>query len=1155
MWLTTRAVGMCIAGGISALKMLWECIGVKRIDAFALHVQSSGSPADKTSLAAFTHLLSAVREGGEAARRATASPEAAAFLKRMDAWSSDLETKSGDAKFTGIIRRAIETVLQFIWASRDVLKVGVHGWFGAVEAMMPYMSQADRLVYMRLIAIIRDYVLHFKEKFGAELYEELRTGRGLGIVRVVAAFCAVWGDLHLEQGTNRFGKMMLQYVCARRNSMFAQLAALPEQIRNYELVQCWCRLVQEARPKRRPRKPKAPWTTRSPRHAKNIQRMGTYLRDVADPFPAADALGLDPGEVTHLTSGAVPPKKVSQSILFIEQAGRERWDAWCQRYEDHDPNIAESKDNPNVFSPMKKSGLWTFGRATKGPKKGTSDGKENKMLATFTLKLLSANEGLEQPIKIWDVNNSNCLARFELAKASHMLFKDGAYRKGTKALLMNSVVPNPPRFVHAQGHDWSRWAVVIDYAAFLQKAPRAVDQDAKALVEIVTTSARMGLNETMRCEAGTAIWACDSYPATGSPKDFEQWCRRQGREVTAYKEIRGRHHAEPTEMLSPKPLQDFLSDGRNKTALVAHLERELLGILNAGDADAQRYAVLERCILVNSQGVKSWITIEQGADGVWKVTSRDGPELQWIEADQLIPICAMWWNNKEGTAGAMMCCEDADVHVASFLHAYKLAANGKAVTLIKTAGGDRRHLDIVASMKKFEQTHGDTKAAKLVSVLMGVYCATGCDTNGYPYGSPKTTVWQRLLGMLETHPALFNSMAKVGGYDGGESSLADDNQARVRADLDYAYALLLGCSDASKSCDEFKGRKMKRVGLSELKRTPPTTGSVEEQWLRGDWQAGTWSESVHNPEATPPDPLRGDRGYEMRRMVKGDKRTDMVGPTYTKRKIAPEEILKAPGCGCDKGGTAKHPHFCVTEHCPCFDAGVTCTDTCRCKCAVCQNREADQQNEQSENEEGEPAMSDINDELAEHRTARRERGGTDPQPTAEPELGGHVESLVARRTQTTRTVYKGRKKIKQIIKGPNNPNGAIYKVRWGGHDEGGRRYGAKDDTWEAIDHGVEGNLSRVLHFNRILNELCAREGISLREVQADRYAPDAAATVEADEPAMLNASESEDNASADDTGSDDDSASDGEASDASEGSEGSDVGEGSDTDSSSQGES
>ena len=49
--------------------------------------------------------------------------------------------------------------------------------------------------------------------------------------------------------------------------------------------------------------------------------------------------------------------------------------------------------------------------------------------------------------------------------------------------------------------------------------------------------------------------------------------------------------------------------------------------------------------------------------------------------------------------------------------------------------------------------------------------------------------------------------------------------------------------------------------------------------------------------------------------------------------------------------------------------------------------------------------------------------------------------------------------------------------------------------------------------------------------------------------ATLNASESEDDASADDTGSDDDSASDGEASDASEGSGGSDVGEGSgDTD-------
>ena len=133
----------------------------------------------------------------------------------------------------------------------------------------------------------------------------------------------------------------------------------------------------------------------------------------------------------------------------------------------------------------------------------------------------------------------------------------------------------------------------------------------------------------------------------------------------------------------------------------------------------------------------------------------------------------------------------------------------------------------------------------------------------------------------------------------------------------------------------------------------------------------------------------------------------------------------------------------------------------------------------------------------------------------------------------------------------NNP--AIYKVRWGA-DEGGRPCGAEDDTWEAIDHGAEGNLSRALHFDRILNELCAREGMSLREAQADRYAQ-MRQTVEADEPAMLSASESEDDGSADDTGSDDDSASDGEASDASEGSGGRDVGEGSDTGHSSHGES
>ena len=1133
------------AGGISALKMLWESLGVMRIDRYVDHITQRGTAAEKICLAQFTHLLAAVREGGDPARRASQSAEAKEFLKRMDAWSLDLESKSGDAKFAGIVRRAIEAILAFIWASRTVREVGVHGWFGAIEELMPYLSEADRLVYMRLLVIIRDLVLHFEEKYGPELYAELKSGRGLGIIRVADAFCAIWGDLHLEQGTNRFGKMMLQYVAARRDAMFAQLAALPEQMRTTRIVEDWGTQIVATKPKRSPRPPKVPWTKRSPRHVKNVARMQTYLSDVTDPFPAVGATGLIPDEVAHLTSGVVPPKKVSKSILQIEQAGKERWDSWIQRYEAHNTNLPSSADNPNVFWPMKKSGLVNFARGNKRAKKGASDGKENKMLAGFTLKLLSANESLEQPIKIWDINNSNCLARFELSIASHMLFKDGSYRKGTKALLMNSVVPNPPHSRHAPGHDWSRWAAVIDYAAFLQKAPRAINTNAKWLVELVSTSATMGLNEALRCEAGTVIFACDSYPETGSPKDLEQWHRCQGREVTAYREIRGRTHAEPTEMLSPKPLQDFLSDGKNKTALVQHLECELLGVLNAGNADAQRYVVLERCILINSQGLKSWITIERDAGGVWKVVSRSGLQLQWIEADQLIPISVKWWNRRAGTAGSKVCCEDADVHLALFVHVMALA-NGKAVTLVKTAGGNRRDIDIVASMAKFKQAHGEVTARKLAGVLMAVYCATGCDTNGYPYGSPKTTVWQRLLTMLDTHPALFDSLAKVGRY--GAKSLADEDQRGVRADLDHAYARLLGCSDTSLSCDEYKGRKMKKGGLTELKKMPPTSGSTDEQWARADWQTETWWVSVHTPEADPPDPLRGDRGYRMHQMVKGDTRTDMIGPVYTKRGIAPEQILKAPGCGCDKGGTATHPHFCVTDHCPCFDAGVTCTDICRCKCAVCKNRGEDQpaqpaQLAQPQEENEEPGTSSLDDELANNRTARRGQGGTNPHAGPGPAATYHIASLVARKTQGTRTVRVGGKKITQKIKGPKNPNGAMYKVRWGGQDAGGRAYGAKDDTWEVVDHGDEANLSRCLHFNRLLNELCARDSMPLRNVQADRYAPDAPATTEGEEEAMMAASESETEsdaaeASADDMESDDTAASDDEASDASEESDG-----------------
>ena len=75
-------------------------------------------------------------------------------------------------------------------------------------------------------------------------------------------------------------------------------------------------------------------------------------------------------------------------------------------------------------------------------------------------------------------------------------------------------------------------------------------------------------------------------------------------------------------------------------------------------------------------------------------------------------------------------------------------------------------------------------------MLMAAHCATGCDTNGHPHGSLKTTVWQRVLTMPDTHPALFGLLAKVGRC--GTKSLADEDQRGVRADLDHAHARLLG---------------------------------------------------------------------------------------------------------------------------------------------------------------------------------------------------------------------------------------------------------------------------------------------------------------------------------------------------------------------------
>lgn len=89
--------------------------------------------------------------------------------------------------------------------------------------------------------------------------------------------------------------------------------------------------------------------------------------------------------------------------------------------------------------------------------------------ASYVLQVMHKNESLEVPVAIWDENSDSCLARYELGSYSHMLFDQGAYRKGNKAATMHAVCPFPPEYRRPVGASWVGEASIFDYAAILRE--------------------------------------------------------------------------------------------------------------------------------------------------------------------------------------------------------------------------------------------------------------------------------------------------------------------------------------------------------------------------------------------------------------------------------------------------------------------------------------------------------------------------------------------------------------------------------------------------------------------------------------------------------------------------------------------------------------
>jgi len=1084
---TTAMKGKQYARGLLALKKVWEVLSGNRLKLHIAHVRAKGSAEEKGRLAKYLTLLARVRDdGGAAARVAINSPESKAFLTDHETWIRKQSAADGTIHHINNALLAIGTTFRFLRASRDIKQAKLWGWWGTVLDFSWLTCVANRGLYERMIAIQDKKIRTARAVHGDRFANDLEHGAVLAITRTAQVFSSVCPDMHLETNSNRLAKILLTFLASRKSSWRMAMSQLNNRMHT---VQAASKLMKSAERPVAPRRKKAAikWRKRNKRYGVDIENLRQFIQDIGLTVEPPDP---NPSAVRHLTSGVIAQEMVSKSLLEAMRTGQAHWDKVRGRMDG---------GTVSIWDPIKKHPTLTFKHNGATQKDQLAAVKNAARKVSCLVQMLTLNESLDTPITMWDKDNDDCIARYELTDWAVSLFGvDGVPLKATKASFATKLYgARPQRYVPPSDVDPSAWASFIDFANYLQRAPKGA-ADKVHMVDLISQAAKMLLAEALHNQTGIVFICCDTYPEDGTAKDIESKAREKGKSVPVYATINGRDHMRPTPMQKIKTMQAILGAGSNKTRLCAHLVSEVKRLLNApGD----RYAGITKVFVLNSKGPKTCevITPGHGIGSAW--ASEEGPAdlcFPCIEADQLLISALKWWLQRATSTGGMVVCDDTDVGVALLCYLDAIS-NGKIVTLLRGPKKETRRRINVGAVKtrycnKFDDpAHGEL----LLSAAVGFHTLTGCDVTSYWYGRSKPTLWDLMEELVLTAAGrkLIAAMAQLGDLEGDPGDVPADLWAQLQE-----LACRMYKDERSTTCDQSRGTKMKDGRQpSDWKRLIFTSNSFYQQVKRSDWQAEVWRTCVFRPLESPPD-LAG-RGFTRARYNKNDPGSECWMPVYKTNGNAPRRLIQAKGCGCNKNGNKRVPHFCKGDGCYCHDNGTPCSATCRCRCTECQNGKpapaAPAPAPVVARARANTAATTAEEDADEEATLREgmEAGDSDGDEEDPPALWS-MASLEGRR------VYKSKSNLLKW-KGP------AYLVKWTGDDpKTGKPY---PNSWEKCDHTEPGNISHSLDWDRLLSEFCAASGTDLTVVMGDRYRREGEEDLQSgDEMEMCEGSSSED---------------------------------------------
>ena len=729
----------------------------------------------------------------------------------------------------------VQLLLLFVRATRE------SNWqwhISTIRLMLPWFFAYDRVNYARYLPAywLEMVSLPFTHP---ECHREV-TARGVWTVQRQSdhGFGSIACDQAIEQTCNRDSKTKSGLIGITRNRGAVYRWILSQHERAAIARQCEEMAGQSASQRKR----KDLDQTRIQNDETAVANISSTIESMINPFETPQE------ELVCISSGVIASAEVKSDLLNAEEKGESALiDFMDQRL------LSPTKD---FFSPLKNMKLKTFTNQGKAkPKPKTADDLLHNDKKLFARLLVI---GQSRKIDLKEIlTYSLGMISYPLASA------DGMLAKTNKSALLQHIEAKCPECLVEQVPENS--TIIFDGMAVIQ----ALTNIPPTFGELADTLLMYMIQVAKKMKATRLDFVTDRYFEL-SIKSME----RSQRGVGGSEII----HIYKNDQKTPNQWKKFLSEGRNKEALIQYLFETWQ------KADFQSLTTDIDLYITHGGDCHAFVI----KDGKMVVS-----EVQELTCDHEESDTRMFLHAQHAMLQSyqtvIIRSPDTDVAVIGISLKSQFPVN---MFFFTGVGNKTRIIDlqVVVSCLGYEVSEA----------LIGFHTFTGCDSTSAFYGKGKKKAYAIASGNVEFTQA-FTKL-------GSDFSLDESTTTVLERFVCHLYG-----QPREKSVNDVRYKIFCHATSSLPERNmPPTHDALQNHCKRANYQAAIMKSSLKQ-QIDAPTPV--GQGWHL----DGNK----LSITWITRGPAPTSVLQAVHCSCK---TSK----CVTGRCSCVNARLSCTDLCKC---------------------------------------------------------------------------------------------------------------------------------------------------------------------------------------------------------------------------------